>query len=120
MQVRIVNNITKEYPDMFKVIIYKEPRAFVVNDEGRVKRDRSQVDLENYVPSQMSLSRTKCAIRDVVMCNEFDLFCTFTFDPDKVDSFNLICSWHVLSRWLSRQRNNSKEAGKELKYFDYS
>ncbi len=34
---------------------------------------------------QESLSRTKRTIRDLILCNKFDYFCTFTFDGGKVD-----------------------------------
>lgn len=114
MQVRYVTNITKEYPDMIKVIIYKEPRAFVKSDN--VKRNRELVDDDNYVPSVSSLSRTKVLVRDLVLCNDFELFCTFTFNPDKVDSFSLSKCWTKMSTWLHHQRDNSRELGKEFKY----
>lgn len=114
MQVRYITNITKEYPDMIKVVIYKEPKAFVRSDF--IKRKREEVDDINYVPSVSSLSRTKSLVRDLVLCNNFELFCTFTFDPKKVDSFNLTKCWSKMSTWLHHQRDNSREQGKEFKY----
>ena len=76
LQVRVINNITKEYPDMIKVVVYKEPRYFVKSNSP--KRPRELVD-ENYTPKISSISRTKGTIRDIVLCNNFELFCTFTF-----------------------------------------
>ena len=112
--VRCVRNITKEYPDMFKVIVYKEPKYFV--QKLSTKRNREEVDSEYYTPSISSLSRTKTLVRDLVLCNDFELFCTFTFDPNKVDSFKLHRCWSVMSRWLHHQRDLSREKGKEFKY----
>lgn len=114
MQVRYISNITKEYPDMIKVIIYKEPKAFVKSDF--VKRNREEVNELDYVPSVSSLSRTKALVRDLVLCNNFELFCTFTFDPSKVNSFNYRACWHKMSTWLHHQADRSREAGKEFKY----
>ena len=37
-RVRVVSNITKEYPDKYKVVVYHEPHIFVHNDVSR-KRD---------------------------------------------------------------------------------
>ena len=97
MDLRIISNITKEYPEMFKIVVYKEPKVFVKSDS--VKRKREVVP-DYYSPAISSLQRTKSLIRDIVLCNDFELFCTFTFDPRKVDSFSLPVTWGVMSRWL--------------------
>lgn len=113
MDLRLISNITKEYPEMFKIVVYKEPKVFIKTD--KVKRSKDSVP-ESYVPQVSSLQRTKSVIRDIVLCNDFELFCTFTFDPKKVDSFNLLSAWGVMSRWLHHQRNLSLERGKNFKY----
>ena len=113
LQVRVIKNITKEYPDMIKVVVYKEPHYFIKFNSP--KRNRELVD-ENYVPKISSLARTKGTVRDLVLCNDFELFCTFTFDPNKVDSFNLNKCWLKMSTWLHHQRDNSREKGIEFKY----
>ena len=98
---------------MIKVVVYKQPHTFIRTDA--VKRNRELVD-DNYIPSISSLSRTKGLVRDLVLCNDFELFCTFTFDPEKVDSFVFSKCWHVMSTWLHHQRDNSREKGIEFKY----
>lgn len=35
-----------------------------------------------------SLSRSKRNITDLILCNQFDYFCTFTFDPEKINRFD--------------------------------
>lgn len=35
-----------------------------------------------------SLSRTKRTVTDLILCNQFEYFCTFTFDPKKVDRYD--------------------------------
>lgn len=113
-QIRCVSNITKEYPEMFKIILYKEPKYFV--SKSVKKRNREEVDDSNYSPSVSSLNRTKSLVRDIVLCNDFELFCTFTFDPKYVDSFKLHECWAKMSRWLHHQRDLSREKGIEFKY----
>ena len=34
------------------------------------------------------LSRAKRMITDLILCNKFDYFCTFTFDAEKIDRYN--------------------------------
>ena len=112
--VRFVNNITKEYPDMYKILIYKEPRVFI-NKETR-KRKREEVCDSEYIPKISSINRTKTLIKDIIICNDFELFCTFTFDPKKVDSFNFGLVYGKMSRWIHNQYNRSREQGVDFKY----
>lgn len=113
LQVRIISNITKEYPDMIKVVVYKEPKAFIKSDNA--KRRREEVG-DNYEPQVSSLNRTKTLVKDLVLCNDFELFATFTFNPAKVNSYDLSKCWLSMSSWLHNQRNKSREKGIEFKY----
>lgn len=109
MNVHIIHNITKEYPDMYKIVVYKEPRYYVEpNSPGKRRRK----DDEPYQPKAQSLHRTKTLIRDIILCNDFELFCTFTFDPDKVDRFNYNHCLSKMNRWIHHQ----KEKSPDLKY----
>lgn len=112
--VRVISNIVKEYPDMYKLIVYKQPAVFTRS--SCEKRNRELVNDFDYVPSVSSLNRTKTLVKDLVICNNFEWFCTFTFDPKKIDSFNLFRCWRSMSTWLYHQRERSKEKGIEFKY----
>lgn len=114
MQVRVIYNITKEYPQMITVKKFKEPKFYVLS-EG-IKRNRELIDESSYSPKVSSLYRTKSLIKDLVICNDFELFCTFTFDPKKVDSFNYNKCYSSMSGWLHHQRTLSRERGKDFKY----
>lgn len=112
LDVRVVNNVIKVYPDMIKIIIYKEPQIYTSK-----KTDKRELkDNDNYTPTVSSLNRTKTLVKDITLCNDFELFCTFTFDPKKVDSFNLHACWGKMSRWLHHQNDNSHLIGKDFKY----
>lgn len=108
MEVRYISNVTKEFDDMYRILIYKEPRPFIINS-GSIKRSKNEVKDEDYKPSVSSLSRTKSLIRDLVLANDFDLFCTFTFDPDKVNRFSFESCWSKMSRWLHHQKENNPD-----------
>jgi len=66
----------------------------------------------NSVLSPSSIMRTKARISDLVEMNDFELFTTFTFDPNKVDSLNINLAKLKMSKWL----NNQKRESPDLKY----
>ena len=52
-----------------------------------------------------SLSRSRRTIRDLILCNQFDYFCTFTFNPDKVDRFNFSACKKKLTNLFMNYKN---------------
>lgn len=107
--VRYITNVKKEYNDMFRVVIYNEPRQILLR-ENNIKRDKSQVRDSDYEPEISSLRRTKSTIRDLILANDFDLFATFTFDPDKVHNrFSYNDCWAKIQRWVHNQRDKSPD-----------
>ena len=112
MEPIFITNITKVYPDMIKIIIYKEP--WFVSRRGP-KRDVSEVTGE-YTPSVTSLHRSKTLVHDLVLCNNFDYFCTFTFNPDKIDRFNYARCSYAMRVWLHHQSDRSFSFGKKFHY----
>ena len=100
MEVRYITNSAKIYPDMIKIIIYNEPKAVPVGYRQRGKREKK----ENYIPSTRSIMRTRQNLQDLVKCNRFELFCTFTFDRRKIDRYNLNACYLAMSKWLHNQK----------------
>lgn len=100
---------------MFKIVVYKEPKPFIVPDFRTIGKRRNVSD-QDYKPAISSLRRSKTTVQDIVLCNKFDLFCTFTFDPRKVDRYNFSECSSCMRRWLSHQRERSLKYGRELKY----
>lgn len=107
------NKIAKIYPNFVKLIEYKK---FVVKQipdlEGSNQRVRSNEPTDNtesdinYETQLRSIRRTKTMISDLVLCNEFDMFATFTFKSDRqdIDKCKL-----KMSRWLqSQQKKHGK------------
>lgn len=94
---------------MFRILIYNEPRPILERDTI-IKRNKSQVDLDNYEPEISSLRRTKTTIRDLILANNFTIFATFTFDPDKIhDRFNFNDCWRKIQTWIRNQHEKSPD-----------
>lgn len=97
---RFINNVTKEYPMLIKVIIMKEPKLI----EDYQYRPRTYKQYTK--PSARSIQRTRTTIKDIILCNDFDYFATFTFDKRKHDRYNPVHCKNVMSLWLENQRRN--------------
>ena len=106
---QVIYNVTKEYPDMIRIYIYKTPYALpepTTRQYKKLKRKKNGIDDESI---HRSIRRTKSTIADLVLCNNFEFFCTFTFDKRKVDRYNVNACKRVMSTWLHRQRQHSPE-----------
>jgi hypothetical protein len=60
----------------YKCILLKRNTSFAVEERAEPVSHEGRMD--------ESLSRSRRNIRDTILCNRFDLFCTFTFDKEKV------------------------------------
>lgn len=80
--------------------IYKYPYGDLAYKHIYFKRDRFngrerqhsfeiQKELENIQRFDNNLARVRRTVRDLILCNKFDYFCTFTFSPQKVDRYDL-------------------------------
>lgn len=98
---RLISDVVKEYPDMIKIYIYHNSYPVSLSSR-KSNRNKSLNDT-----SPRSLSRTKTTISDIIACNSFDLWTTFTFSPQKVDRYNHDTCKSTMSRWLNNQRRHS-------------
>lgn len=105
-----ISDVIKEYPHMLQIIIYHKPYSVYKKQtqiKQTTKKDKKLANLER------SVRRSRVTIKDLILCNKYDLWCTFTFDPKKVDTLNN----HALAQlriqtWLKNQKIRSPE----LKY----
>jgi hypothetical protein len=81
-----------------KIIYYKIP----VSGRSREKIRSPGNDLGRSF--DVSVSRTKNKLIDLVRSNNWDYFLTFTFNPDKVDRYNYDEVVKKMSVWLNNQR----------------
>lgn len=107
----IIFNSVKEYPDMIKITIYRQP--FAVNSGVKKGKPRKKQPDPADLPASSSIARTRIAISDLCICNQFDLFCTFTFDPRRIDSFNIRYCRMFMNHWC---RNAKQRHSPNLKY----
>lgn len=98
---------------MVKVVIFREPRVF--NCEPSIKRNKELVD-DDYIPKISSLNRTKTLVKDLILCNDFEYFCTFTFNPNKIDRYNFVSCRRAMRTWIHHQKDRSSLRGKDFKY----
>lgn len=97
----LVFNTVKEYPNMIKVVIYREPLR--VSHCPRRKRR------ENPVTSDSSIRRSRTMLEDLCICNNFELFCTFTFDPKRYNSKSILFCRNYMTTWLHNIKNRGSK-----------
>lgn len=111
----IVETMTKTYDD--KVKIYEFFNPFKKRKEGYdspsatssstpISTDtdpelQAQKDAEN---RERSMRRTQAKLRDIIQCNDFDMFATFTFDPKRHDAHDWKKCQKLMSKWLENQK----------------
>lgn len=106
--VYLVDSQAKYYPDFVSVFI---PNIPII--KGYSKINTAPSDIENEIqdkqtegetPFERSIRRTKRRISDYVLCNDFDMFVTFTFSEDRQ---NVEKSKMKMSNWLRNQRKRN-------------
>lgn len=104
----IIHNTRKVYSDMITIKIYKEP-LMVSPHEYRRPQPR-----DDFEPDPSSIRRTRTLLNDYVICNQFELFCTFTLDPKKFKKRdNFSACYNRMQTWLHSQRTSHSP---DLKY----
>lgn len=103
-----------EYPNSntpFKHSFLKRDRL----EKGREDASRNSADILQFLEAKekektderfnQSLSRSRKNILDILLCNEFDYFCTFTFDGQKIDRYNFNECKKQLSKFFMNFKN---------------
>lgn len=103
----LVSNVVKVYPDMIQVVIYHN--SYNLNGSATVKKPKLTKDQKIQINIDRSVRRTRTYINDIILCNKFDLWCTFTFDKRKVDRYDDARVRTVMSTWLHTQKKHSPD-----------
>lgn len=96
---------------------YKKPIDFdfkkVRSNEPKKKSDdeRTQADIDLSI--RQSINRTKDSIYKIALSNDWDYFCTFTFNPNIIQSNIYDECVYAMSNWL---HNAKKKLAPDLKY----
>lgn len=101
----LVQSYIKQYPDHARLIRFDSPIQTRIGGYELINPESAKPTLrqKEFISSD-SLRKTKRTISDIILCNQFDLFCTFTFDPKKVDRYNSEVCKRTMSKWLNNQR----------------
>jgi len=97
----------KIYPNKIRLFIYFRPmnirkegyEDYKINSANNTKRLTDIPSLEETI--ERSLRRSKRLISDIVLCNDFDMFATFTFKSDRQ---NIDLCKRRMSKWLVNQK----------------
>lgn len=86
---------------MLQIVIYHDSYRLPSN-KGR---NRTQEKLSKKEDSiHRSIRRSKTAIFDIIQCNTWQYWTTFTFNPKKVDRFSFAACSRKMQMWLDRQK----------------
>lgn len=72
----------------FRHVHIKRKRGGVQKEVVGEKSSTILDELAILEKSSQNLSRARRAVRDIILCNHFDYFCTFTFNAEKVDRYD--------------------------------
>lgn len=101
-----INNRLKVYPTFMRLYIFKTPTIERLKGFSEINpKITTSITTQNQKEDNLSrsLRRTKTTISDLVLSNQFDLFCTFTF---KTDRYDIEKSKQKMSTWLQNTQNN--------------
>lgn len=94
------------------VVLYRPNVPFLKNNLG-VEEIKDPDDITDNIPQsetneERATRRAKKAIRDYAVCNEFDMFVTFTFKADRDDIPKCISRMH---HWIKNQNKRTGSFG---------
>lgn len=103
-----VNAIAKHYPGYIKTYEPRRPGKKLfeglesysqIAKVAKLYKARADDDNED-----RAVRRAKSIIRDVILCNPFELWATFTFNPEKTDRYNIQLCKKQMMNWLKNQQ----------------
>jgi len=78
---KIIRNSEKVYPSHSRLLVYKKPFQVPIGtqEKNKEKNKKMLTEMTKKLLIERSLKRTKEVIKDIILCNDFEYFCTFTF-----------------------------------------
>lgn len=101
----LAENIAKIYPSEIKLFQYNKP--MLIRKPGlepqQLRTSHITVSRDNVsnIDFARSIRRTRTVISDIVVCNDFEFFTTFTFKNDRQDMDKCRAR---MQKWLSNQK----------------
>ncbi len=93
--------------DCFKHMYFPRNRMGKTKDTEQAEENAQGIldKLAEDTKRDESLSRSKRTIRDLILCNSFTHFCTFTFNPEKVDRYNFAACKKRITELFKNYKN---------------
>jgi hypothetical protein len=105
---KFVTNTTKEYPNKIRLFQFFKPYTSTesLHNQSTLKGHSQLPKGTKNDPQDLSrsLRRTKTHITDLILCNDFTHFGTFTFNKRKIDRYNDEEVRKKLAKWLNNQQ----------------
>ncbi len=100
---KVVKKVTK--PPVYQLPLngFADPRSKALQDAYDSSLS-SRITLPDSTSLEDSIRRTRRLVSEYVQCNDFDMFCTFTFDPARYDRFNDVEIKRLFTQWLNYQQ----------------
>jgi len=86
---------------MYRVILYKTP--FTPKPQKENTHKMNPINRFSETSGESSIRRTRRTLHDYVKCNDFDLFVTFTYDPKKIDRYDIDATFQKMRTWIHNQ-----------------
>lgn len=100
-----IQTMIKIYPDFIRLYKYTTPFSLKRYDYDPYNPNRPKKRNKTIIASSEFLNRSfrraKTTLTDIALCNDFDLFCTFTFALDRND---VGAKKQQMAHWLNNQR----------------
>ena len=116
----LIKNISKNYGETTKILSYF--KAISISPPACTLHGRTSCPLcfrrsPNPTPSDSSIQRTKTLVSDIVLANNFDLFCTFTLNKAKIDRYDIKNAKIKIRKWLNHCLDSTRSNySPDLKY----
>lgn len=101
----------KQYGEhIVKVSMLSKCRISGIEDEPKNYVEKNTVNTEKLVNN---LARAKSKVRELILCNDWDFWCTFTISPEKYDRYNLKAYFMDFAEFI---HNTNKRRTEKVKY----
>jgi hypothetical protein len=101
------------YGQVYRVVYIKQ--NINIDDKHTYENIKTKIKEENTAETRFknSLSRSRSAIVELALCNDWDFFATFTLNKEKYDRMNLQKWRKDFTQYI---RNNRKSTNEHIKY----
>ena len=100
---RNISNIIKVYPNMLQIVVYHNDYQVSINRSHKKQLNKQITETARQDSIHRSLRRSTVSVKDIIVTNKWDYWCTFTFNPNKVNRYDFDKVSTKMHLWLKRQ-----------------